>query len=388
MKRTETTKLPKALMLASVASMIDLFNEDNINILLDYGYSVDVMANFEEGSITSAERVAQYKQERVDREVCVYNVPIPRSLFKIRNIFSSYKMIKAKVDKENYNLVHCHSPIGGVVCRLACRKARKRGTKVIYTAHGFHFFKGAPLKNWILFYPVEKMCAKVTDILITINGEDYSRAKAWKSVDVKYVPGIGVHTDRFSLDAVEDSSLREQLNFTTDDFVFMSTGQISVRKNQEAIIRAISKINNPKIKYLIVGTGELEKQLKLLAKELNVENRIIFAGYRGDVNKLLRVVDAFIFPSLQEGLPVALMEAMASGLPVICSNIRGNTDLIQHGEGGYLVEPRDYSGYAEAMLELYDNYDNLEEMRRVNIETMKSFDTKVINEKMKKIYRV
>lgn len=297
-------------------------------------------------------------------------------------------MIKAKVDKENYNLVHCHSPIGGVVCRLACRKARKRGTKVIYTAHGFHFFKGAPLKNWILFYPVEKMCAKVTDILITINGEDYSRAKAWKSVDVKYVPGIGVHTDRFSLDAVEDSSLREQLNFTTDDFVFMSTGQISVRKNQEAIIRAISKINNPKIKYLIVGTGELEKQLKLLAKELNVENRIIFAGYRGDVNKLLRVVDAFIFPSLQEGLPVALMEAMASGLPVICSNIRGNTDLIQHGEGGYLVEPRDYSGYAEAMLELYDNYDNLEEMRRVNIETMKSFDTKVINEKMKKIYRV
>ena len=274
------------------------------------------------------------------------------------------------------------------MCRLACRKARKRGTKVIYTAHGFHFFKGAPLKNWILFYPVEKMCAKVTDILITINGEDYSRAKAWKSVDVKYVPGIGVHTDRFSLDAVEDSSLREQLNFTTDDFVFMSTGQISVRKNQEAIIRAISKINNPKIKYLIVGTGELEKQLKLLAKELNVENRIIFAGYRGDVNKLLRVVDAFIFPSLQEGLPVALMEAMASGLPVICSNIRGNTDLIQHGEGGYLVEPRDYSGYAEAMLELYDNYDNLEEMRRVNVETMKSFDTKVINEQMKKIYRV
>ena len=388
MKRTETTKLPKALMLASVASMIDLFNEDNINILLDYGYSVDVMANFEEGSITSAERVAQYKQELVDRGVGVYHVPIPRSLFKIRNIFSSYKMIKAKVDKENYNLVHCHSPIGGVVCRLACRKARKRGTKVIYTAHGFHFFKGAPLKNWILFYPVEKMCAKVTDILITINGEDYSRAKAWKSVDVKYVPGIGVHTDRFSLDAVEDSSLREQLNFTTDDFVFMSTGQISVRKNQEAIIRAISKINNPKIKYLIVGTGELEKQLKLLAKELNVENRIIFAGYRGDVNKLLRVVDAFIFPSLQEGLPVALMEAMASGLPVICSNIRGNTDLIQHGEGGYLVEPRDYSGYAEAMLELYDNYDNLEEMRSVNIETMKSFDTKVINEKMKKIYRV
>lgn len=139
---------------------------------------------------------------------------------------------------------------------------------------------------------------------------------------------------------------------------------------------------------MIVGTGELEKQLKLLAKELNVENRIIFAGYRGDVNKLLRVVDAFIFPSLQEGLPVALMEAMASGLPVICSNIRGNTDLIQHGEGGYLVEPRDYSGYAEAMLELYDNYDNLEEMRRVNVETMKSFDTKVINEQMKKIYRV
>lgn len=157
------------LMLASVASMIDLFNADNMNILEKLGCRIDVAANFSKGSITSQERVAAYRRELEVRGINVYNTPIPRSIFKIGDIINSYKQIRKLTKEKHYRIVHCHSPIGGVVARFACRKARKTGRKVIYTAHGFHFFKGASLINWLIFYPIERLCSHFTDVLITIN---------------------------------------------------------------------------------------------------------------------------------------------------------------------------------------------------------------------------
>jgi glycosyltransferase EpsD len=295
-------------------------------------------------------------------------------------------MIKKEVSTNDYKIVHCHSPIGGVVCRLACRKARKKGTKIIYTAHGFHFFKGANWKNWLLFYPVEKLCSKCTDLLITTNGEDYNRASRWKTTMVKYVPGIGVCADKFNSCLCDREGLRLSFGFENDDFVLMSTGQISVRKNQEAIINAISKINNPKIKYLLVGTGELEDRLKLLVKELKLEDRVVFAGYRRDIGNLLHAVDAFVFPSLQEGLPVALMEAMAAGLPIVCSNIRGNIDLIDDGKGGCLVSPKDVDGFAAAILKIVSDDVLRAKMRECNLETIKRYDVSVVEQEMREIY--
>ena len=374
------------LMVASVASMIDLFNEDNINILQSLGYIVHVMTNFENGSITSNERVQEFRRELDEKGVYATHVPIPRSLFKLKAIIESYRMIKKEVASKDYEIVHCHSPIGGVVCRMACRKARKKGTKVIYTAHGFHFFKGANFKNWLLFYPAEKLCSKYTDKLITINQEDYERASRWKTTSVDYVPGIGVSTEKFQLCSCDFEILRSSFGFQKDDFILMSTGQISVRKNQEVIIRALGKLNNHHIKYLLVGTGELEDKLKTLSKELKIEKQVVFAGYRRDISDLLHAVDAFVFPSLQEGLPVALMEAMASGLPIVCSCIRGNTDLIVDGKGGYLVAPRDVDGFAHAIKNMIENYEALQIMRETNIETMKNFDVAQVHKKMIEIY--
>lgn len=376
----------RALMVASVASMIDLFNEDNINILQTLGYKVHVMANFESGSITSDERVAEFRKELNEKGVSVTHVPIPRSLAKIKSILLSYQMIKTEVMANDYKIVHCHSPIGSVVCRVACRKARRKGTKVIYTAHGFHFFKGANWKNWLLFYPIERLCAKYTDKLITINKEDYTRASNWSGLSVNYVPGIGVCTDKFKDQQCSRDSVRESLGLNKSDFVLMSTGQISVRKNQEVIIRALAKLNNTNVKYLIVGTGELEEKLKKLAAEAQVEKQIVFAGYRKDVSDLLHSVDAFVFPSLQEGLPVALMEAMASGLPIICSNIRGNTDLIVDGQGGYLVKAKDVDGFANAINKMMENYEQLQTMRQINVKTMENFDVTQVRKKMKDLY--
>ncbi len=375
---------PRALQLASVASMIDKFNTDNVKILIELGYQVDVATNFDFGSITSDERVNEYRQELVSQGIGVYNIPIPRSIFSIKNIFSSYKQIKNIVTNTNYKIVHCHSPIGGVLCRLACRKARKSGTKVVYTAHGFHFFKGASKAAWAIYYPIEKFCSRFTDVLITINKEDYERAKRFKAKKVEYVHGIGVHTNEFRNVEFSRADIRNEFAFAEDDFVFMSIGQLSVRKNHEVVIKALSKINNPKVKYLLVGFGELEEHLKELVSSLNLQSRVVFAGYRGDVKELLHAVDAFAFPSLQEGLPVSLMEAMSVGLPVVCSRIRGNTDLIENGKGGYMYECYDVDGFANGMQKIVES--NQQKMGMINIETMKKFDINVVNSEMFRIY--
>lgn len=374
----------KALMLASVASMIDLFNADNINILVDLGYQVDVSSNFENGSITSQERVDEYKQELIDRGINVYHTPIPRSISKIGDMIKSYKLVKKLAMDNQYSIVHCHSPIGGVICRLAFRKARKKfGTKVIYTAHGFHFFDGASKAAWLIFYPIEKFCSRFTDVLITINQEDFNRAKKFHAASVEYVPGIGVHTEEFKNVEVDKLSKRTELGFEEDDFVFMSTGQISVRKNHEVVIRALARIDNPKAKYLIVGFGELENDLKSLAKELGVNNRVVFAGYRGDVKELLHTVDAFVFPSLQEGLPVSLMEAMSVGLPVVCSKIRGNVDLVTNGKNGFIVDKYDVDGFAKSINSLLNSNNDFGSS---NIEIMKNYDVEKVNKKMQYLY--
>lgn len=375
----------KALQLASVASMIDLFNTDNIRILHSLGFVVDVAANFEEGSITSQERVDEYREELKKQGINVFQVPIPRSISKISNILRSYKIVKKLVEQNHYQIVHCHSPIGGVICRLACRKARKNyGTKVIYTAHGFHFFKGASKTAWMIYYPIEKWCSKYTDVLITINQEDYQNAKKMRAGKVVYIPGIGVNTEEIRNTIVDRNVIRKEFGFSDTDFVFMSTGQISIRKNHELVIRALSKISDEKVKYLIVGFGEEEERLKRIVMDLQLNERVVFAGYRGDVKELLHAVDAFAFPSLQEGLPVALMEAMAAGLPVVASRIRGNVDLIEDGKGGFLYNSDDIDGFAQGMQRVYTN--DISNMRNTNINTMKGFDTNIVNMKMTELY--
>ena len=386
-KSQNNNECKKALMYASVASMIDLFNMDNIHILQSLGFQVDVACNFKNGSITSNERVEEFKKELRELGVNIHDIPIPRSMFKINDILKSLILTKRLYNNNNYQFVHCHSPIGGVVSRLAAITYRKRGLKVIYTAHGFHFFKGAPLKNWILFYPIEKICSNWTDVLITINNEDFNIANdKFKANNVIYVPGIGVHVDEIQNQKIDIDSMRKELGLKSDDSVIMSIGQISIRKNQKVIIEAISLINNPKVKYVIVGFGELEEELQNLANKLNVIDRVIFTGYRQDAKALLHCADLFAFPSLQEGLPASLMEAMSVGLPVVCSDIRGNNDLIENDIGGYLCNSNDYKSFAKKIDYLLNNKDIALKMGKYNQNNILNYDTKVVIDEMKNIY--
>lgn len=378
----------KVLILASVASMIDKFNMNNIDILEQLGYEVHVLCNFTNGSITSQERVYEFRSELSERGIKAFNVLIPRELSEIKNIIHSYKQIKKIVEKEQYSIVHCHSPIGGALARLGCRMIRQSGAKIIYTAHGFHFFKGAPLLNWLVYYPVEKLLAKYTNILITINKEDYKRAKTkFKTKKIEYISGIGIDIDKINHVNVDKIEKRREISIDVETIVLLSVGEVNKNKNHEVVIRAISRLKNLDIVYIIVGLGNLDEYLVELAEQHGVKDKLILLGYRNDVLEICKIADMFIFPSLREGLSVSLMEAMVAGLPVICSDIRGNTDLIKNGMGGYLVKANDDVGYARNILKLASDKNLRIKMGSFNTKRIKMFGLEVVNKRMTEIYK-
>ena len=379
--------MKKALMVASVASMIDQFNMRNIAILEQLGYQVEVAANFFQGSNTSSQRVAEFREELTAAGRVYHQVDIPRSVLKVGSILQALKQLKTLCLQERYDLIHCHSPIGGVVARLAAGKSRKKGTKVIYTAHGFHFYKGAGLKNWLLFYPMEKLCARMTDLLITINQEDYTLAKRkMKAAKVTYVPGIGVDTAAFT-GAEDVAALKAELGLNPTDKVILSVGELSRRKNHKVILEAVAKLSCPDAHYFICGIGPEEENLRNLAKQLGMEKQLHLLGFRRDIAKLLALADVYAFPSLQEGLPVALMEAMAAGKAVVCSGIRGNLDLVVDGFGGEVRSTDDVDGFCNAIGRLLSTPSIAEKMGDYNRRRIKDFDCAVVDAQMKTLYQ-
>ena len=378
--------MKKALMVASVASMIDQFNMGNIAILEQLGYRVEVAANFSQGSNTSAQRVEKFQQELAAAGREYHQVDIPRSVFKVGSILQALGQLKALCREGQYDLIHCHSPIGGVVARLAARKSRKTGTKVIYTAHGFHFFKGASLRNWLLFYPMERLCARFTDLLITINREDYHLAK-WKmkAARVVYVPGIGVDTTAFA--GEDGADLQKELGLCGEDRMILSVGELSRRKNHKVILQAMAQLKDPKLHYVICGIGPEEENLRALAKSMGLESQLHLLGYRRDIPRLLAAADLYAFPSLQEGLPVALMEAMAAGKAVVASRIRGNDDLLEGMPGGVLVDAHNVEGFAKAMSALLSDRERCHSMGESNRLRIREFDRNVVDAKMKTLYQ-
>lgn len=373
--------MKRALMYASVASMIQQFNMKNIQILLDLGYAVDVACNMEYGSTITDEKVAAMKQELEAKGVNVFHVPVPRTITAIGEILKAYRATKKLLSRQEYNLIHCHSPIGGMICRLANRLSGRYGqAKMIYTAHGFHFYKGAPKKNWLMFYPVEKFCARFTDVLITINQEDYRLAKRrMKAKQVVYVPGIGIDIKKFRNTAIDRIAKRHSLHIPEDATVLLSVGELNENKNHETAIRAIADLD---VYYIIVGKGKLDQQLLDIIQSLNISEKVKLLGFRDDVQELYKAADLFVFPSFREGLSVSLMEAMASGLPVACSCIRGNTDLIDCN-GGALFSPHSSEACQDAILKAL----SMPEAGAYNAEKMALFSRDSVSKHIKAIYK-
>lgn len=315
-----------------------------------------------------------------------FDIPFERTPYHPRNMLC-YRQLKRVIDEGGYTLVHCHTPVGGVLGRLAARGARKNGTRVLYTAHGFHFFQGAPLKNWLLYYPVEKACARLADGILTINEEDYRLAqKRLKTKRVFQLSGVGVDAERFAKAQGKRQELCDECRIATDDKIILSVGELNENKNQKVILKALTRPGMERVHYLIAGEGELRRELEVYATELRVQDRVHLLGFRSDVAELLKSSDVFVFPSHREGLSLSVMEAMAAGVPIVASRIRGNVDLIDEEKGGVLCAPEDADAFAEGIVRLIDDPELAAQFSEYNLCKISGYDKHVVTEQLRKVY--
>ena len=368
--------MKKVLFVATVVRKhINVFHVPYLKMFKDMGWETSVCA----------------RNDYDEKEDCIipfcdhyYDMTFERTPIK-KNNYNVYKKLKKLIETEKYDIIHCHTPVGGLLTRLAARKERKNGTSVIYTAHGFHFYKGAPICNWLFYYPVEWLCSWFTDCLITINKEDYELAKKkMHSKKVEYVRGVGIDTRTIKNIKVNREEKLKEFGIK-DEMVFLSVGELNNNKNQEVIIKALSKVKFD-FRYLLCGKGDKQPYLEQLANDLGIGDKVIFTGYRNDIKELLHCTDVFCFPSFREGLSVALMEAMAAGLPCVVSKIRGNVDLIHDGVNGFLCNPASEDDFYNAIVRLCGDAELQKKMHNSTLEFVKGFDKAEVMEKIRKIY--
>ena len=379
--------MKKVLIVASVISFIEWFNKENVEFLKnDLNCEVHIACNFDYMNDTSVKRTREYIDMISSEGIILHNIAFARSPFGRGNI-KAYKKLKKIINEENFDLIHCHTPTVSIMTRLAAKKARKNGSIVMYTCHGFHFHKSAPLKNWVLYYPIEKKLSRNCDYIVTINKEDYNRAKKFHCKNVRYIPGVGVDLKKIKNLKVDKRQKRLSIGVPSDKILILSVGEMIERKNHEVIIRALGKLQNPNIYYAIAGKGPLRDYLEKLAERYKIADRVLFLGFRTDIYELYHVADISAFPSKIEGLGLAGIEAMATGVPLVSSDVHGILDYVTNGKTGYAIDPKDVDGYAKAIKKLADNPELRASMKDACIKAVEPFDIKNALNAMWNIYR-
>lgn len=375
----------KVLIVASVVSFIETFNRELIFYLkTKQRCSVHIACNFDYMDDTD-ERTRQFVDEIVSEGIIIHNIHFARSPFDSQN-FKCYKKLKAIIDENQFDLIHVHTPTVSILTRLAARCARKKGTTVMYTCHGFHFHNAAPKKNWMMYYPIERIMSRYCDYIVTINQEDYHRAQTFHAPNVRYIPGVGVDINKISAVNVDKIAYKESIGVPKDCILLLSVGEMIPRKNHEVIIRALGKLQSSNIYYAICGKGPLQDYLLNLSKELGIEKYVKFLGFRRDIPELCNTADISAFPSKIEGLGLAGIEAMAAGVPLISSNVHGILDYVIDGKTGYALPPDDVDGFAEAIRKLADDKELRESMKQACLDAVKPFEIENAHRVMFNIY--
>lgn len=364
--------MEKILFVATIDQHIRHFHLPFLRWFKERNYEVHVASN------------GQEVLPNVDKK---FNISLERSPFKYNNI-KAYKQLKTIIDQNDYSLIHCHTPMGGAITRIASMKARKRGTKVIYTAHGFHFYRGASLKNWLLYFPIEKLLSAYTDCLITINEEDYGVAKRlFNTKKVELVSGVGLNTNRFKPQTQNSRALaRKEYGYKEKELILIYVAELSYRKYQNFLINAMQLLSKeiPYVKLILVGKGPMENEYSKLIKKLNLGHYIELTGYRTDIDKLMMVADIAVSSSRQEGLPVNIMEAMGTGLPLVVTNCRGNRDLVVDGKNGFIVDNE--KEFVQKIIEVHNNSELYNKMSKENLSLIQDYSLENILDVMGKIY--
>lgn len=371
----------KILFVATVRSHIGQFHMPLINRLVEAGHCVE--AAFKDNS-------SEKKGLDLSSISKTFEVPFERSPFKFSNISAFFKLKKI-INEGNYDIIHCHTPMGAVLTRLAAITARKKGTKVFYTAHGFHFYKGCSKKNWLVFYPIEKFLSRFTDCLILINNEDFELAinKRFAAKKIIKTHGVGVDNSKFSKNIYFDEKvLKEKLGIEKDDLVLMFTADLCNRKNQQMLLYAVATIKNiiPNVKLLLPGQPTLLEEFQEIVNKLNIDDNVKFLGYRRDIPELLFITDFVVSSSKQEGLPINLVEAMSMSKPMVVTDVRGNSDLIEDGKGGYLIELNNHLEMANKIIELHNNQELCLQMGKYNLKAAEKFYLSNVLLELKSIY--
>lgn len=370
--------MKKVLFVASVAGHIKNFHTPYLKLFKDKGYTTYVAANW-----------TLKENEKIDFCDNFIQLPIERKQFSLKNIKAICKL-KKLLKVEKFDLIHCHTPMGSVVARLSAKSSRKKGTKVVYTAHGFHFYKGAPLKNWIIYYPVEKICSRWTDCLITITNEDYKFAKKhFKNIKkIEHVNGVGMNAKRLEkgLTESEKNDIRENLKIKSDDIVFSYVAELNSNKNQMLLIHIIERLKDsyPNIKLLLIGNGPLKERYKEYIDENNLNEFIKLLGKRNDINELLSITDIYMASSKREGLPVNIMEAMYKGIPIVATDNRGHREIAMNSKNIFIE--KDITEMEQKVIDIISNMKNYKELSQEEHNDSKKYSIESVIERMNEIY--
>lgn len=335
----------KVLFVANITEHIESFHIPYMKWFQSQGWGVDVAAN------------GKPPKEGCDN---FFSIGIERSPYRIVHNIYATRMLKKIIEREKYDIVYCHTPMGAVVARVAARKMRLSGTKVVYMAHGFHFFSGARIINWLLYYPVEKLLSYFTDCIITINQEDYELAKKRLKnhhTQIFHVNGIGVELTKFSMPTLEEKAeLHVQYGYK-NAVVLLYAAEFIPRKNHIFLIECAKELKQhyDNIKILFAGRGPLLEKLKKMAKKNEVSDVIEFIGFRTDMVQLLKMSDILVSASKQEGLAINIIEGLASGLPILCSNVRGNREMVINGKNGILFDNKKEKSFIDGVSKMFDN---------------------------------
>lgn len=379
--RGSEKSMKRALIITTVSGFVPQFEMNNVKILQDLGYEVHYATNYHMPVYTD-------NNERLEGTgIIQHQIDFVRSPYNIGKNIKALNQLVSLMREIKFHLVHCHTPMGGVLGRVA---AHKTNTKpVIYTAHGFHFYKGALVWNWLFFYPVERFLAHWTDCLITINQEDYYRAKTFRVRNmVEYIAGVGIDLKKYKQDTLEKKKKRQEIGIPDDAFLLMSTGELNKNKNHQVIINTLFQLKNKNIHYIICGTGKLKNQLVRISKKMDMEEQIHFLDFRNDINELLNASDCFVFPSKREGLGVAALEAIASGLPVIAFRNRGTLEYVKDGKNGFLCKKNNTKEWSKKII-LVKNISSYKrrKIEKYNKQLIRKFGKENNIYNMKKIYR-
>ena len=369
----------KVLLVATVQSHICQFHKPLVAMLHEHGCEVHVAAR---------NNLAEKNGLKLDFVEQAFDVPFQRSPFSPKNL-EAYKQLKKIIGEGSYDVIHCNTPVGGVLGRLAARKARKHGTKVFYTAHGFHFYKGAPKKNWLIWYPVEKFMCRYTDKLITITQEDYDLASAKFPTQVERIHGVGANSAKYrKLPETECVRLRHALGYADDDKLLLCTGELLPNKNQITAIRTMKILTEkqPNIKLLLAGNGPTLPELQAEVAALGLQEHVEFLGYRTDLERYANIADVIVSCSYREGLPMNIVEGMLLSKPVVASYNRGHRELIVPDVTGYMASPADANAFAEKVSMLLDDSALADRMGHAGYEKAQLYADTNVRQELGNIY--